>query len=333
MPSPAPSLLIAESRGFSPAALRHLEQQFRVTAVDVDRAELLQTLKQGNYDGLWTRLRNYVDAEVLDAAPTLKFVATNTTGLTHLDLAELEQRGIAVLSLRGETDFLTEIRATAEHTIALLLALLRKIPAAHQHVLAGGWNRDLFSGRELHRKTVGIIGYGRLGRIVARYLTAFGMNVLATSPHLQQSDCEPGVRAVSLETLLRESQIVSLHANYTPENARMLGASQFALMQPGSYFINTARGELVDEAALLAALESGHLAGAALDVLNGEQATGMGDHPLVRYAQSHDNLLLTPHLGGNTPESLAKTEEFLAAKVCAWVADPSSAAKMANSAP
>lgn len=320
-------LLLAESRDFSLSARTKLDARFDITAADLTRAELLTTLRGGKYLGLWVRLRNNIDAEVLDAAPALKFVATNTTGLTHLDLEELERRGITVLSLRGETDFLTEIRATAEHTLALLFALLRNIPAAHQHVLAGGWNRDLFAGRELHCKTAGIIGYGRLGRIVARYLTAFGMNVLATSPHLQQADCDPGVRAVPLEMLLRESQVVSLHANYTPENARMLGASQFALLRPGSYFVNTARGELVDEAALLAALESGHLVGAALDVLDGEQATGMGAHPLVRYAQTHGNLLLTPHLGGNTPESLAKTEEFLAEKICAWAANMSSAEK------
>jgi len=318
MDSDTPALLIAESRGFSPVAFRQLETSYQVTVADLGRADLLSALRQGNYDGLWVRLRNQIDAEVLVAAPNLKFIATNTTGLTHLDLDELEQRGIAVLSLRGEVDFLTEIRATAEHTVALLLALLRKIPVAHQHVLAGGWNRDLFAGRELHRKTAGIIGYGRLGRIVARYLTAFGMNVLATSPHLQQADFEGGVLSMPLETLLRESVIISLHANYTSENARMLGPAEFALLQPGSYFINTARGELVDEAALLNALECGRLAGAALDVLDGEQSTGMADHPLVRYAQTHSNLLITPHLGGNTPESLAKTEEFLAEKICNW---------------
>jgi D-3-phosphoglycerate dehydrogenase len=314
-----PQLLIAEAQGFSPAALARLEQVFDVTRADLTRTELLATLRQGEFDGLWVRLRNQIDAEVLDAVPHLKFVATNTTGLTHLDLEELERRRIHVLSLRGEVDFLTEIRATAEHTLALMLALLRKIPAAHQHVLAGGWNRDQFPGRELHRKTAGIIGYGRLGRIVARYLTAFGMKVLATSPLLQQSDCEPGVRAVPLAVLLAESQIISLHANYVPANAKMLGANEFSQMQPGSWFINTARGELVDETALLAALEGGHLAGAALDVLADEQSTGMSGNALVKYAQNHQNLLLSPHLGGNTPESLAKTEEFLAEKVCSYL--------------
>lgn len=318
MPQEHPSLLIAEAMGFDPTALARLRESFDVQNADFQREELLNELRGRNYTGLWVRLRTDIDAEILNAASELQFVATNTTGLTHLALEELDRRGIAVISLRGETDFLTEIRATAEHTIALLLALLRKIPSAHQHVLAGGWNRDQFYGCELHRKTAGIIGYGRLGRIVARYLVAFGMQVLATSPQLQQSDCEPGVRAVPLDILLRESQIVSLHASYIPANACMLGASQFALMQHGSFFINTARGELVDESALLAALKSDHLAGAALDVLDGERSTGMLDHPLIRYAQTHSNLLLTPHLGGNTPESLAKTEQFLAEKVCAW---------------
>lgn len=312
-----PSLLLAECNGFSPKALRLLQPNFKVALADFDRAQLLSTLKHGSYTGLWVRLRHRIDAELLDTAPDLQFVATNTTGLTHIDLEELERRKIRLFSLRGELEFLSEIRATAEHTVALLLALLRKIPAAHRHVLDGGWNRNLFVGNELHSKTVGIIGYGRLGRIVSRYLQAFGMNVLATSPNMQQVDDEPGIRFVSLETLLSDSQIVSLHANFTPSNAKMIGSPEFTRMQAGSWFINTARGELVDDRALLAALESGHLGGAALDVLDNEKESGMLDHHLVRYAQTHDNLLLTPHLGGNTPESLEKTEVFLAEKLVA----------------
>ena len=296
-----PKLLIAESSGFSPAALARLEQSFEVTPADLARADLLDILRQEQFAGLWVRLRNRIDAEVLTAAPTLQFVATNTTGLTHLDLEELERRNIAVLSLRGEVDFLTEIRATAEHTIALLLALLRKIPAAHEHVLAGGWDRDLFAGRELHRKTAGIIGYGRLGRIVARYLQAFGMQVLATSPHLQQADCDPGVTAMPLQKLLAAAQIVSLHANYIPANTKLLGPAEFALMQPGSWFINTARGELVDEARLIEALTTGHLLGAGLDVF-GEEPLPRGN-PLLGLA----NAVFAPHIAWLTPEPLVRS--------------------------
>lgn len=306
-------LLIAESDRFSPAAVARLRKEFVVETADLDRSALLERV--GNFDALWVRLRNRIDGEIFAAAPGLKYVITNTTGLNHIDLDEAERRGVRVLSLRGETDFLKDVRATAEHTVGLLLALVRRTPAAHAHVCAGGWNRDPFRGNELFGKTAGIVGYGRLGRIVARYLLAFDMRVLATGPHLSQGDVEFGIERMTFDELLASSDVVSLHANLTAESRGCFGGPQFAAMKRGSWLINTARGELVDEAALLDALQSGHLAGAAVDVLCDEQSGGMGDQPLVRYAREHDNLILTPHIGGNTVESLEKTELFLADKL------------------
>ncbi len=164
-------LLIAESEGFSQTALRQLLQHFDVESADLDRAGLLNRV--GAFDALWVRLRNRIDREAFDAAPRLQFVITNTTGLNHIDLEEAERRGVRVISLRGEAEFLKDVRATAEHTVGLLLALVRHVPAAHAHVCGGGWNRDLFRGNELYGKTAGIVGYGRLGRIVSKYLRAF----------------------------------------------------------------------------------------------------------------------------------------------------------------
>jgi D-3-phosphoglycerate dehydrogenase len=210
---------------------------------------------------------------------------------------------------------LNDIRATAELTIALILDLLRHVSRSVRHVSEGNWNRDLFEGHELYGQTVGIVGYGRLGRRVAKYLLAFDVKVLTTSPALKQSDVDSGITVVALPELLEKSDIVSLHADYTPENDRFFGAEQFGAMKSGSLFINTARGELVDESALLSALNCGRLTGAALDVLSDETSIGMSNHPLVKYAQSHDNLLITPHIGGNTRESLNKTEYFLAKKL------------------
>ncbi len=306
-------LLIAELEGFSQTALRQLRETLEVETADLDRAGLLQRVD--GFDALWVRLRNRIDREVFDAAPRLRFVITNTTGLNHIDLEEAERRGVRVISLRGEADFLKEVRATAELTVGLLLALVRHLPAAHAHVCDGGWNRDLFRGNELYGKTAGIVGYGRLGRIVARYLQAFDMRVLACGPHLKQSEVEPGVEVVDLGTLLSQSDVVSLHASLTSENRGFFGSEQFAAMRARSWFINTARGELVDETARLDGLTSGHLAGAALDVLCDERSGGMGNNPLVEYARGHDNLILAPHVGGNTAESLEKTESFLTAKL------------------
>jgi D-3-phosphoglycerate dehydrogenase len=220
-----------------------------------------------------------------------------------------------VLSLQGEREFLKEIRATAEHTLGLVLSLLRRLPAAARHVTNGGWSRDPFQGAELHGKTAGIVGYGRLGRIVARYLNAFGCEVLASDPHVDPRLIDPGVRLVSTNELLQSSHLVSLHVNLCAETKGIFGRAAFESMRQGSWFINTARGELVDEDALLDALHSGRLAGAALDVVRGEHGERSPQSPLIAYAAAHENLIITPHLGGCTAESMRKTEVFLAEKV------------------
>jgi D-3-phosphoglycerate dehydrogenase len=280
---------------------------------DLDRAGLMQSVAWANV--LWVRLRNRIDAEVMAAAQDLRIIVSATTGLNHIDLTEAERRRIRVLSLRGETDFLREIRATAEHTIGLTLALLRHVTRAHRHVLEGGWDRDLFWGNELNEKTVGVVGYGRLGRIVAGYLQAFGARVLAADPDARADEIESGVTLLPLVDVLRAADGITLHVNLNAKTRGFFGAEQFALMKPGAWFINTARGELVDETALLAALRSGRLSGAAVDVLNDEHATGMRENPLVIYARANENLIITPHIGGCTTESVEKTELFLAEKL------------------
>ncbi len=277
---------------------------------DLDHNGLLSAVRDA--DVLWVRLRHRIDLEVMAAAPHLKVIVTPTTGLNHVDLEEARRRKIRILSLREETEFLQNVRATAEHTLALILALLRKVPAATCHVRAGGWNRDQFKGRELYGKTVGVIGYGRLGRIVARYLKALDTRVLATDPKVDLGSVEPGVSVVPLFQLLREADLVTLHVVLCDETRGFFGREQFAAMKHGTWFINTSRGELVDEHALLDALARGNLAGAAVDVVCDEDSSGMGNHPLVAYAREHDNLMITPHISGCTTESMEKTECFLA---------------------
>ena len=172
--------------------------------------------------------------------------------------------------------FLRDVRATAEHTLMLMLALLRRAHAAITHVHNGGWNRDLFRGHELHQKTVGVVGYGRLGRIVARYVHAFDARVLAADPHVTSHDVAPEVTLVPLEALLPAADIVTLHVNLDPATVGFFGRAQFAAMKRGAWFINTSRGELVDEVALLEALQQGHLAGAALGRAGRRKGHGHG---------------------------------------------------------
>lgn len=308
-----PRLLIVESKDFSPRALNELETEFCVDCADLDSVQL--RLKISEIEFLWVRLKNYIDRSIFKAAPKLKVIATNTTGLNHIDLEAAAEFGVKVKSLRGEVDFLKTIRATAELTIGLTLAALRKIPAANQHVLDGDWDRDCFKGREIFEKTIGIVGYGRLGNIVAGYFKAFGAKVLICDKKLEGKTNVDGYEVRELRHILPESDIVSLHVNYTKENERFFGRREFGAMRVGSLFVNTARGELVDEKALLDSLYENRLGGAALDVIAYEHSRGDALTQLRVLARKHSSIVLTPHIGGNTVESLTRTEDFLASKL------------------
>lgn len=327
-PSPGgrglPRVLVAESAGFSEEAATILRQVSNVDLADLDRPELLRSLSAAEL--LWVRLRHRIDGEVFEAAPLLRAVATPTTGLNHVDLSEAERRGVAVLSLRGESEFLRDVRATAEHTMGLILALLRRIPQAHAHALSGGWDRDRFRGSELHGKTAGIVGLGRLGSIVARYLQGFGMRVLAYDPDPVVFTDQDGIERAAFLELLEQADIVTIHADLNETSRNLFGSVAFAAMKSGAILINTSRGEIVAEDCLAEALRSGRLAGAALDVLVDERADGMGDSPLVAYAREHDNLVITPHIGGATRESMEKTEIFLARKAARFLSGAQGAA-------
>ena len=312
-----PNILISESTGFSESAAEHLRNCARLLLRDLDRPSLLTAVH--DVDVLWVRLRHKIDRAVMVAAPNLRAIATPTTGLNHIDLAEAEKLGIQVISLRGATDFLQNVYATAEHTVALILTLLRHLPAAHEHAINGHWNRDLFVGNELHGKRAGIIGYGRLGGMVAKYLQGFGMRVSVTDIKNVNQVEHPDIESVSLDQLLRTSDVVTVHVPLSEQTTGFLSKRAFACMKPGSWFVNTARGELVDEGALLDALRKGHLAGAALDVLCDEYSSSLSENSLVRYAQQHQNLLITPHIGGCTTESREKTEHFLAIRVVEFI--------------
>jgi len=310
-------ILIAESSGFSVAALETLRGAAEVVEADLDRGGLLAAVAEA--DVLWVRLRNRIDREVFEAASRFKIVVSPTTGLNHIDLGAAARHGIQVVSLKGEVDFLRDVRATAELTIGLLLVLLRQIPAAAADTLSGRWNRDAFQGRELYGKTAGVVGYGRLGHIVARYLQMFDMRVLVSDPDLDPEELGPGLTKVSLAKLLATSDVVTLHVNLCDDTYGFFGREEFDAMKPCAWFINTARGELVDEDALLDALRSGRLAGAALDVLCDENPAGMAGRALVEFARTDSRLIITPHIGGCTRESMEKTERFLAGRLVAMI--------------
>ena len=241
-------------------------------------------------------LQYKVPAELIDRCHNLKLVATPTTGKDHLPVDKLKEKNIEFYSLRESPELLEKITATAELTWGLLLALVRHIVPATQDVLQGNWRRELFVGTQLAGKTLGIIGYGRLGRHMARYGKAFGMRVLCNDI----KDCyevEDGVEKTTLDELLSVSDVVSLHIHLDKENINFFDGGKFAILKPGAILLNSSRGRVLDENALLEALQSGKLAAAGLDVLGCEWGN-FCENKLVQYAVNHDNLLITPHCGG-----------------------------------
>lgn len=305
-------ILVAERSSFSEKGLRALEALAPTTVLELTQSELSKAV--AIYDILFVRLGLRVDSEVIRAAPNLIAIATPTTGLDHIDLEAAQRRNIAVLSLKGERAFLEKVTSTAEHTFALLLALVRRIPQAVRAVERYEWRRDVFRGRELNGKTFGIIGFGRLGSMVARYALAFGMRVLAYDPYVTHIPVSIE-HCATLQELLSRSDIISLHVDLRPETIALIDEKAFAQMKRGAILVNTARGAVIDEGALLEALENGHLAGAALDVLADEAAVQRrAVHPLIEYARTHDNLIITPHIGGASQEAIEKADLFLVEK-------------------
>ncbi len=216
-----PKILIAEPLDFSPEALKILEAAGDVELRACDRRELAAAFRQ--YDVVWFRLAHRIDADMLGPKPRCRILATPVTGLDHIDLAACETRGVRVLSLRGETEFLKNVRATAELTIGLTLSLLRNIPAAHASARRGEWDRDRFRGRELFGRTVGIVGMGRLGTLVSGYFKAFGTRVIGYDPRHDFPD-EAAERIDRLDDLLAISDIVVLLVKYDESTRNLIGA-------------------------------------------------------------------------------------------------------------
>jgi D-3-phosphoglycerate dehydrogenase len=254
-----------------------------------------------------------IDAAAIDSAKRLKAIATPSTGLDHIDLGAAQQRGVTVLSLKDDKEFLNSLTATAELAWALLLSVVRRLPWAVQAAHSGDWARDRFRGHQLSGKTLGIVGYGRLGRMVGEFAKAFRMRVIATD--VGGVTPARGVELMPLEKLLPQADVVSIHVHLTDETRGMIGCEQFSSMKRGAVLINTSRGAIVDEAALLEALQSGKLLGAGLDVIDGEWRPDIAQHPLIQYASKHQNLVISPHIGGVTFESqrmaYARTVEMI----------------------
>lgn len=271
----------------------------------IPRTELLRQIP--HYDALMVRSHTKVDRAVIEAGINLKVIGRAGVGVDNIDVACATERGIVVVnSPEGNTI------AAAELAFALLMALARKIPQADRSLRAGEWKRNQWMGIELSRKTLGIIGIGKIGREVARRARASGMHVLAYDPHVPPAHIQQlGAEPVDLETLLRRSDFISLHAPLTPETRHLLNAERLLLTKPGVRIINCARGELIDLDALAEAIESGHVAGAGIDVFPQEPPP-----PDLRILHQPQNVL-TPHLGASTEEAQIKVAIDVAEQIVA----------------
>lgn len=302
------SMRIVISEFMDEAAVQSLRPSFEVLydATLVDRpAELIAALRDA--DALIVRNRTQVNQELLAGASRLLAVGRLGVGLDNIDQAYCASRGLVVLPAVG-----ANAAAVAEYVISLAMALLRGFLFSSAAVAAGHWPRaGLASGREIAGKVLGLVGYGSVGQRVGELARAVGMRVLAYDPMLPASHAawKHAARREELDDLCREADVVSLHVPYTPQNAGLLNARRLALMKPGAVLVNTARGGIVDEAALAAALRSGALAGAAVDVFAREPlppGSALADVP---------NLFLTPHIAGVTHESNERVSALIAQRI------------------
>lgn len=276
-----------------------LGERYQTRAPALTQAEVSAALVDatGLLDGA---LRLRLDSELLSRGRLLRIVVTASTGSDHVDRDCLLERGIAFASLRQERQLLERITATPEHAWGLLLACMRHIPRAHADVLQGHWARLSFQGRMLSGRTLGLIGLGRVGRALARYGHAFGMRVVACEPMPER--VPPDVELMSLNRLAAESDVISVQTHLEESTRHIVSAAFLASVKPGAVLVNVARGALVDSSALISALEAGRLSAAGLDVLPEEP--DIANSPLLAYARSHPNLIITPHIGGACEDAL-----------------------------
>jgi phosphoglycerate dehydrogenase-like enzyme len=234
------------------------------------------------------------------SAANLRIISCATTGSDHIERNELKRRNIPVRTLMEDKELLLNLTPAAELSWTLLMACARMLPAAVQHVKAGAWDREQFPGIMLKGKRIGIIGCGRIGTWMSRYAHAFGLEIVGYDPFVAEFPRQ--VVGVSLEELVRTSDFITIHVPLNENTMGLFSEKYFTMIKPGSILVNTSRGAVLDERALLKSLESQKLRAAGLDVLIDEP--DIEKSPLFQYAQAHDNLIITPHCGGFSPDAV-----------------------------
>jgi D-3-phosphoglycerate dehydrogenase / 2-oxoglutarate reductase len=287
-----PIVLIAEE--LSPATLEALGPDFEVRNVDgADRSALLPALQDAN--AVLIRSATKMDAEAIAAAPKLKVIARAGVGLDNVDIKAATTHGVMVVNAPT-----SNVISAAELAIAHIMGLARHIPDAHASLKAGAWKRSQYTGIELYEKTIGIIGLGRIGTLVAQRLAGFDATLIGYDPYVTQARAEQiGVELVDMEQMMKRSDFITIHIPKTPETTGMISTNEFKIAKPSLRIVNCSRGGIIDEDALYEALKSKQIGGAGLDVFVNEPPK---DSPLLTL----DNILVTPHLGASTDEAQEK---------------------------
>lgn len=270
------------------------------TPVHPDKQELSGALA-GADALLDASMKTRITNDMIRKSEKLQIISCATTGSDHIDREELHKRSIPLRTLREDRDLLLNLTPAAELSWALLMACARRLPAAFDHVKSGKWSRELFAGIMLKGKRLGIIGCGRIGGWMGKYARAFGMDVAGYDPYIDR--LPEGFMPVTLEELFQTSDFISVHVHLSEETRGLVSRKLLESSGRCAVFINTSRGSVVDESALLDCLENGTIGAAGLDVLDGEPC--IEGHPLIEYARKHDNLIITPHCGGFSPDAVA----------------------------
>ncbi len=258
----------------------------------------------GGYDALIVRSQTKVTEELLEAAGRLRVIARAGVGVDNIDVNAATRKGIIVINAPGANTI-----AATEHTLAMMLSLARKIPQAHQKTVTGEWDRNSFKGVELYKKTLGVIGMGKIGTEVARRAKSFGMNILGFDPYLTEERAKKlGIVKASLDLIAEESDFITIHTPLTNDTRGLVNEDYLRKCKKGVRFVNCARGGVIDEKALVRAIQAGHVAGAALDVFEKEP---VADPELL----DNPNIIVTPHLGASTVEAQEKVAQEVSAEI------------------
>ena len=303
-------VLITAPIDFLPNKKELLEKEEVIYAYQASRKEILKLEKENNFSGwVCSPCPTYsIDHEMLKSFANLKIVATPSTGSNHIDKVYLRRNNIDFFCLK-DTEIVNQIYASSEYTFTLLMMVLKKCIPAVNSVSEGNWRRseNEFRGFELHNKKIGIVGYGRIGSNLSRYCNAFKMKVYVHDPYVNIND-DWVKKFTSLDKLIQEVDILvpCVHLDETTQN--LINNKRIFSMKKGSFLINTSRGEVIDENAVIKAIEIGHLAGCGLDVINDEFNTSNKSNKIINASVIHQNLIISPHIAGLTYESEKKAQ-------------------------